>query len=119
MSIQEFLDQIRFLFLEDNEKENQLLSQRKNSKRSSKLGGCKSPFAEQTIKQKSKKKITFLMVEDTRDKESTEMGDSIGVAPSPQKSKKSQQSPRTAMSSSGVSRKCGKQQLIIDKVIFP
>lgn len=62
MNIVDFLDSIEGLCLEENEKENQLLSQKQNAKRSSRLGGSKMPFTVLSKIEKSKKQITFKLI---------------------------------------------------------
>ena len=61
MSIATFLQQIRDMSFELDEKENQLLCRTGNSKRSSATTSSKLPFAELTKGLKSKKKITFAL----------------------------------------------------------
>lgn len=67
MNIQEFLEQLRHINLEDGEKENQILSQKENSKRSSKQAAVqKLPFTERIFWGKSKKKITWILDKETQ-----------------------------------------------------
>lgn len=66
MNIQGFLEQLKYLHLEDGEKENRILSQKDNFKRSSKqVASQKLPFTEKIIVGKSKKKITWILNEET------------------------------------------------------
>lgn len=57
--MQHFLSHLTDICLEEFEKENQILSQKENRRRSSKTAQTAVPFAEQFIARKSRKKITF------------------------------------------------------------
>lgn len=67
MNIADFLEQIKGINFDLDEKENQILSQNENAKRSSKTKNSKLPFTELTKRLKSKKKITFIIKKEGTD----------------------------------------------------
>lgn len=65
MNIAAFLEHLNSVTFEENEKENPVLSQKENTKRVEKMSGVKLPFTELERVEKSRKKIAFLLKEDT------------------------------------------------------
>jgi hypothetical protein len=55
----QFLDRLESICLEEFEKENQILSQKENKRRSSQMNAKPLPFTERIMMRKATKKITF------------------------------------------------------------
>ena len=93
MNFIDFLQQIKDISLGDGEKENQTLFHHQNITKGEKsAAAAKKPFAEQTIKRKSKKKLTFLLEEDQKIQASAETADTCTLKPEEHRSRGSERS---------------------------
>jgi hypothetical protein len=114
------LEKLKYINLEDGEKENQILSQKENSKRSSMQAATqKLPFTERIFWGKSKKKITWILNEETQVPETNEMEDSLGLKPQSEKGKFLKKGSNVFTAPTVTEERAPFEQIRSKKIMFP